>query len=71
MNGRWLILLSVVFLVSFRDAVIIERVEEVRAPRPQFGTLPPDCSDLFDNQHHEAWAECMGVGYRRGEEKND
>ncbi len=25
---------------------------------------PPDCDDFYDNNMHEAWADCMGVGYK-------
>jgi hypothetical protein len=65
--ARLLIVASGFFLVSFGDTVYFDTSPERAPQRPQFGSRPPACGHLYNNGQHEAWAECMGVGYRSGE----
>jgi hypothetical protein len=63
MMARSALLAVCFFLVSFGDTVFQEPPTALRTPLPEFGTAPPDCQHLYNNGSHEAWAECMGVGY--------
>jgi hypothetical protein len=69
MIGRTLLLAATFFLVSFGDTMTLPEPLPIDPPRPQFGTYPPDCAHLYDNGNHEAWAECMGVGYAADESR--
>lgn len=46
----------IVHVVVQHEPALVRIVE----PRPEFGTLPPNCEGL----DHKAWCECMGVPYR-------
>lgn len=41
-----------------------EQPEITHTPRPEFGTLPPDCGHLYNVDKHKEWAACIGVDYR-------
>lgn len=66
---RTAVIAACFFLVSFGDSVIAPEPIVTERARPQFGTTPPDCGHLYNNGNHEAWAECMGVGYVTDEEE--
>ena len=38
--------------------VILETI-----PAPEFGTNAPDCWKFYNNEQHQQWADCIGVGY--------
>lgn len=48
--------LFILHVVVDHEPALVKIVE----PRPEFGTLPPDCTGL----EHNEWCECMGVPYR-------
>ena len=70
MIARLLIVASGFFLVSFGDTVYVDTSLASAPTRPQFGSRPPACGHLYNTGQHEAWAECMGVGYRSGEDEH-
>ena len=40
---------------------VFEPVEITHTPKPQFGTTPPNCGDLFDVGKSKEWSACMLV----------
>lgn len=47
-----------VITTAHASATKVEPVPEVTRPPV------PDCEGLYDVGEHEAWAACMGVGYK-------
>ncbi len=67
-SPHFIALLTSVVLLAFITSVIIGAVSAAPPTkpeaRPEFGTYPPDCGHLYNNDSHAAWNECMGVGYK-------
>ena len=57
----WFVIL-LILLLGFSCSGCEEQSKHV--PRPEFGTVPPDCGHLYNVGKHKDWADCMGVGFK-------
>ncbi len=60
MVAVWFVSVSAVIIGAIK---VQARLSTISAPRPEFGTYPPDCGHLYNVDKHKEWAACMGVGY--------